>query len=148
MRKSLLSLTILTLGSVAMAKPAPAPAVELEPLQVTKIAQAGNFMPGPGRPGKTKPMTTLSLLVQSPGGCTDPTDFEVKVKQDGGKQIVSILRVTEDNCRRAARIIELELESRDLLLSSKTMDGKSNLVGQSNPIVIANPLPVEDNTTH
>lgn len=144
MRKSLLSLSILTLGGYALAaKPA---AVVLEPIHVTKIAQAGDFTPGPGR-GRATPATTLTISVQS-NGCTDAKDFEVKVKQDGDTQIVSIIRINPDTCKRGRFVDTVELQTDAISLSMRTMTGKSNIEYQSNPIVIANPLPVEDNTTH
>ncbi len=144
MRKSFISLTALTLTGVAFA--VPAPVVELEPIQVTKIAQSGDFMPGPGSRPRT-PSTTISITAQS-NGCTDAKDFEVKVKKDGDKQLVSIIRTSPDLCRKVSSWESVEIETDAIGLSQKTMNGRSNVVYQSNPITIANPLPVEDNTTH
>jgi hypothetical protein len=139
-----MSLSALIASGICFAeKPLPAP--ELEPLHVVKIAQSGDFMPGPG--ARMTPTTTLKVNVQS-NGCTEGKDFEVKVDKDGARELVSLVRTREDNCKRGARWATVEIETNALSLSLRTMTSKSNLWFQSNPIVISNPLPVEDNTTH
>ncbi len=143
-KMSFWSLTVLGLVGVANAKPAPAPV--LEPVQVTKVSQSGDFMPGPGA-SRRKPTTTLSLVVQT-NGCTTAKDFEAKVKQVDDQQHVTIVRIKDDLCRGIMSWAPIELETDAIGLSSQTWTSKSPTMLQSNPIHISNPVPVEDNTTH
>ncbi len=148
MNAVLISLAALISTGICFAE-TPAPAPELEPVHVEKIAQSGDFMPGlgPGPEARATPTTTLKIKVQS-NGCTEGKDFEVKVAQDGARQLVTLVRTRKDECSKGARWETVEIETNALSLSTRTMTGKSNLWFQSNPIVISNPLPVEDNTTH
>ena len=120
----------MTVSTLAQARSIMKP---LEPVLVKSITLEGDFMPGPGfRPHN--PLTVLKVQVDS-NGCTDAEDFKVVVTDAiGGKQ-VSIIRVKPDLCRAFfPQGTEVELTT--------------GFVGFGQKVFLANPVRLEDNTTH
>ena len=111
----------------------PAPLLNLEAVTVKHIVQEGDFMP-PLPPGSTgKPATTLTVQVDS-NGCTDAKDFVVKTSSTPQGEKLAIVRVRPDTCRGYfPEGVEVQLTT--------------GIVGFGK-LFVANPVRVEDRTTH
>ena len=123
-----------SLGSPAFAgRILPLPFPQLERVLVKKVVLEGDFMP-PLPPGSSgKPMTTLTVQVDS-NGCTKSEDFRIQVSPTAQGQKLAIIRIRPDTCRAFfPEGTEVEL-----------MTGAAGF----GSLLVANPLRVEDRTTH
>jgi len=111
---------------------------------IENIVQSGNLMPGPGK--RFVVTTTIGFRVVS-NGCTEAKDFSLKTFQTPRGQEVLLERTREDTCEAAPHLVSIELSTSGLrwvqvVINSK---GKSKVL---NPVYLANPLRVKDETVH
>ena len=105
----------------------------LEPIFVKALELHGDFMPGPGFIPRN-PLTLIKAQVPS-NGCTSAESFKVVSKDILGGKLLSIVRVKPDLCRAFfPEGTEVELTT--------------EVVGFGQTVAFANPIRIDDQTTH
>lgn len=103
-----------------------------EAVLVKEFSQRANLMPGP----VARPIYTTMQVEVISSGCTEGSDFKVRVARSRSEQIVQISRIQPDVCDSQPHPVTVEIESTDIELSSRQ------------PIRVANPLLAREYVTH
>jgi hypothetical protein len=120
---SLFSLGVITsqIGS-AMTPPNP-----LIPLNVQDVVQEVGCGPIPiGRPCDAAPETVFTIGIRADSGCYTDQDFIIRIEQQSGAQVVSILNISGRVCHSSRELSVIRLSTFKLV--------------QGKPLRILNPL--------